>query len=76
MRFLHDPNCIKVFFGCDIENTAQRRSFENKNINITHCIFSRSIIISGDGGVIKVNGGSYQTNVNNSMFFNCLANYG
>jgi len=58
-------------FGCENENIAQGRSYENKNIDISYCFFSRSSVYSGNGGVIFVDGGSYSMNVNYSMFYNC-----
>jgi len=62
-----------VGFGCESENIYQGRSYENMNITIAECSFSRSLAFSDDGGVINVHGGSYWMNVTNSMFFNCLS---
>jgi len=65
-----------VGLRCENENIYQGRSYFDQYVCISHCFFSRSSLYSGDGGVIYVNGGSYSMNVNYSMFFNCVANYG
>ena len=54
----------------------QGRSYVNVNINISHCIFSRSKVYSldnGYGGVIYINGGTYSMILNYSMFHNCFS---
>jgi len=61
-----------ILIGCESQNVDQGRSYNNMNINIAECSFSRSSILSGDGGVIFVGGGSYSMNVNYSMFYNCV----
>ena len=58
--------------GCESENISQGRSFLNVNILISHCSFSRSLSCSGDGGVILVEGGFFQMNIENVMFYNCF----
>jgi len=62
--------------GCERENIPNGWSYSQKNISISHCFFSRSSSYPGNGGVIFVGDGSYSMNVNNSMFYNCLANDG
>ena len=42
------------------------------NINISHCFFSRSLIYSGNSGVIYLSGGLFSMNINYSMFYNCV----
>ena len=72
---LNDNKIIcDVGSGCEYESIDQGRSYIDKNINISNCFFSRISLYNGDGGVINVNGGSYSMNVNNSMFYNCIAN--
>lgn len=71
---LEVKNDFHVRYECENENISQGRSYENKNISIAHCFFIRSLKYSGDngyGGIIYVNGGSYNMNVNVSMFYNC-----
>ena len=82
-KILHIPSLLfrnDIIFGfemgCESENIPQGRSYENDNIHITNCFFSRSSIYSGMGGIIFVNGGSYSMNVNHSMFYNCVSNNG
>ena len=58
--------------GCDGENFDTGRSYFDNNVQISHCFFSRSLIYSGYGGVIYVNGGSYTMGINHSMFYNCF----
>ena len=63
--------------GCVSESIDQGRSYLNDNINISHCFFSRSMVFTGYGGIIYVNGGTYSMNANYSMFYNCsCSNYG
>jgi len=39
---LNDNGSIwNVVLGCESESIAQGRSYENKNINISNCFFSR-----------------------------------
>jgi len=61
-----------VALGCESESIDQGRSYEDKNISISLCFFSRSLSYSGHGSVIYVNGGSYSMNINYSMFYNCV----
>jgi len=68
---LNDYNSIHSY-GCESESLNQGRSYENKNINISDCVFLRSSTYSGDGGVIYVSGGTYSMFVNYSMFYNCM----
>ena len=56
---------------CENENISNGRSYSQMNINISHCFFIRTFTLTGYGGVIFVNGGSYSMNVNYSMFYNC-----
>jgi len=67
-------DCInwRTGMGCEMETIIQGRSYMDKNINISHCFFSRSSQFSGSGSVIYVSGGTYMMNVNYSMFFNCF----
>jgi len=61
-----------VGLGCKNESIDQGWSYENENLSISNCYFSRSILFSGNGGVIYINGASYSMNVNYSMFYNCV----
>jgi len=60
-------------FGCENERMDQGRSFYQKNIYISHCFFSRSIVYTGNGGIIYVDSGAYSMDVIYSMFFNCAS---
>jgi len=60
-----------VSYGCISENITQGRSYLSMNIDISDCSFSRSLVFSGSGGVIYVNGGSLSMNVTYSMFNDC-----
>ena len=62
-----------VGLGCESESIDQGRSYIDKNINISLCFFARYSKISGDGGIIRVYGGSYSMNINYSMFYNCVS---
>jgi len=71
---LNDKDFIwGVGLGCENENIDQVRSYEDQNINISNCFFSRLSEFSGDGGVIYVNSVDYSMNLNYSMFYNCFA---
>jgi len=61
-------------FGCESESITQGRSYSQMNINVSHCIFSRSSLFSGFGSVINVDGGDYSMNVNYSVFLSCISN--
>ena len=76
--WLNDNEIIcNVGLGCESESIGKGRSYYNKNINISDCLFSRSSSYSGNGGVIYVYGGTYSMNVNYSMFYNCVcSSYG
>ena len=56
--------------GCYYDKISQGRSYENCNINISDCFFSRNMVFSGDGGVIYVDGELYSAFIQYSMFFN------
>ena len=64
-------NSRGIVLRCDRENIDQGRSYVDRSINISNCIFSRTSIYSGDGGVIYVYGGSYSMNLNYSVFYKC-----
>ena len=59
-------------FGCENTSIDQGRSYENMNINISDCYFSRSSTYSGYGGTIYVSSGSLSMRVDRSMFYNCV----
>jgi len=58
---------------CIKENVNQGRSYENNNFNISDCFFVRSLLYSGDGGVIYIypTYAYYSLNVFNTLFYNC-----
>jgi len=62
-----------VSYGCLNEKIAVGRSYNQKNINISDCFFSRMSQFSENGGVIYVDGGSFSMKLSYSMFFNCSA---
>ena len=66
---------LDVILRCESENIDQGRSYMDKNINISHYFFSRISQYNGYGGVILVYG-FYSINLNYSMLYYCLANYG
>ena len=59
--------------GCENESIGQGRSYEDKNISITNCFFSRYLQFYDDGGVIYVNSHSCSMNINCSIFYSCFA---
>jgi len=61
-----------VSFWCIGENSTLGRSYLSMNIDISDCSFSRSLVFSGTGGVIYVNGGSLSMNVTNSMLYSII----
>ena len=67
----NEINC-KVVLGCESESIDQGSSYDNNNINISNCFFSRSSSYSGHGGVIYVSASSCSMNINYSMFYNCI----
>jgi len=72
LLWLNDnDNFWDVGVGCESESIDQGRSYDQKNINISDCFFSRYLTYSGFGGVICVDGGSYSMSINYSMFYTC-----
>jgi len=67
-----DGKVCLIGLVCESENMTQGRSYQNMNVNISNCFFSRSIGCSGGGGVIYVSGGSYYLYIYYSMFYNCV----
>jgi len=68
---------ISTNIECNLERLAQGRSYNNDNIQVDNCLFSRFAIFVGDGGVMNVDGGDYSLNVTNSIFYNCsCSNFG
>ena len=65
-----------VINSCDGESINQGRSYDNVDIDVSECSFSRNALFSGKGGVIYVSEGSYSIGVSYSMFANCLASGG
>lgn len=60
-----------VQFGCQSETIIQGRSYEDVNIEISFCSFSRALTFSGDGGVISISIDNKSMSVSNSMFYKC-----
>jgi len=56
--------------GCVNQSIGNGRSYFNISIEISNCFFSRSLKLTGNGGVIYVDGGSYFMNISYSMFYN------
>jgi len=72
LKLIFEEKSIRsVGFGCEKENIDQGRSYFQKNIDISHCFFSRSSTYVGNGGVIYVQSGSYLMKVYHTMFYEC-----
>lgn len=74
--FLSNSNIKGVSLECENENIPQGRSFENENVYICNCFFSRSITFLGNGGVIYISGVTLFLDASYSMFYNCSAKIG
>jgi len=61
-----EPLCV-----CVEESVSQGRSYVNSNANISNCFFIRTSQLSGNGGVININGGSYHLDIVFSIFYGC-----
>jgi len=59
---------------CVNELINEGRSYEDIDLNLNDCFFSRLSSISNNGGVIYVNTLSRSMNVFKTMFFNCSSN--
>jgi len=68
-------NLMITMLGCLNESINQGRSYDQIDININNCFFSRLSQFSGYGGVIYASG-SYSMLVSSSMFINCLSSDG
>jgi len=60
-----------ISVGCINQQIDQGRSYFQTNLDISYCSFGRTILYSGDGGGIYIDGGSYTMVVFCSMFYNC-----
>jgi len=71
-RFSNGSKCMWVSTppACVNPSIAQGRSYSNQNVDITGCLFVRSAVFSGDGGVIYLYQ-NYNLKVVNSVFYNC-----
>jgi len=58
---------------CVNEYIDQGRSFDDIDIEISNCFFTRTSTYNGNGGVIYVNGGFLSMSVSDSVFINCIA---
>lgn len=75
------PHCIIVHGDSVCENPSidQGRSYNNVNIDISYCFFTRTLVYSdddGSGGVIRVAMSSKLMNISSSMFYNCACSNG
>jgi len=71
--WLNDCDIVcKYGLGCEKENLDQGRSYINRNISISNCIFSRYSIFDGCGGVIFIDGSSYSMSIYYSLFYKCV----
>jgi len=68
----YQQNVFRIIsFGCQNESINQGLSYDQHNINISDCSFSRMMGITGNGGVVHVYEGIYYMIISYSMFFNC-----
>lgn len=56
---------------CKNEQINHGQSYISGSINISDCFFVRSMVYSGSGGIIYVNGGLFSLNIESTMFYNC-----
>jgi len=61
---------------CENENTSQGRSYDQIDIDLYDCSFSRFSHFQGYGGVIFINDGTFYMSIYKTIFFNCLSDYG
>jgi len=57
---------------CINEQISSGRSFLNENVDISGCFFARTLQLTGNGGIINVESGSFSMRIISTMFFNCL----
>jgi len=60
-------------FGCVNSTIGHGRSYKNCNIDISGCLFMRSMTFNGYGGVIVVIGDEYRMIIGLSLFHNCYS---
>jgi len=56
---------------CRSEEFHQGRSYDNEDVDILDCFFSRISYFTGNGGVIFISGEGFSMNVSHSMFYKC-----
>jgi len=59
---------------CENEQISVGRSYQGSSIDVSNCVFSRSSLFSGSGGVIYASGGTYTIIISNSIFYNSSCN--
>lgn len=56
---------------CINEYLSQGQSYLNTIVDISDCFFQRSIVFSGNGGVIYVSNSNYYISISYSVFYSC-----
>ena len=74
-KFSNNLNDFRFRFGCQSQNIDQGRSYEETNISLYDCFFSRFSTYSGYGGVIYVSTSSNSMTIDSSMFYQCSCSY-
>ena len=68
----YNDDVIGLSYGCVNENIDRGRSYDNVNIDISDCSFSRFSQYDTCGGVIYVSLGSHSMSVSYSIFYSCV----
>jgi len=61
----------RVGSECEIDRIDQGRYYDNVSIMISDCFFMRSLVFSGDGGVIRISTSTQYMSISYSTFSNC-----
>jgi len=77
INLVENSNIYLVGFGCERESISNVRFHFDSSVNIYDCVFSKSYLFSGDGGVISILTESHTLSIISSMFYNCTcSNHG
>jgi len=63
------------FLSCENEQINLGRSYDNVNMDVSHCCFTRLTQFNGNGGVIHINVASISINISYSVFHDCSCSF-
>lgn len=73
--FEPDVCTIKIRLRRECQNSTSDlfRSYYNSNVSINGCLFSRTVLFSGDGGIIYISNKVLLISIINTVFYECFS---